>query len=107
MLLCIHLLPLLPTRRYVEKNSMGVVGLLGWSRDYPLNPTVFLPTVVRESLRRNHGKRPRRVDSPPVRAHSGIWRTSWEHVGSSRLAGEWGAGNRAPKDAPTRSRRLH
>jgi hypothetical protein len=66
----------------LRETEWGDVGLLGWSRDYSLNLTVFLSTVVWDALRGNNGKRPLRIDSPPVRAHSGIWRTSPEHVGS-------------------------
>jgi hypothetical protein len=61
------------TRRYVQYiTAWGYVGLLGCSLDSPLNPTVFLPTVVGDALWGNHGIRTRRFDSSPVRAHSGF-----------------------------------
>jgi hypothetical protein len=65
MLFRIHPLLFLSARKYVHRNSMEICRS-GWSRDYPLNTSAFLPTVVRDALRVNHGKRLRRLSGIAV-----------------------------------------
>jgi hypothetical protein len=64
-----------------------------------------------DALRESHGTRPRRVNSPPVGAHSWVLRTSREYFGSPSLTGMGGTSDGAPKNErrhpPLWSGRMH
>jgi hypothetical protein len=74
-----------------------------WDSLVPRLPTknplysALLLDMPRDALRESHGISPRRVNNPPDRAHSWVWRTSGEYFGSPPLTGMGGTSDGAER----------